>query len=610
MEILFAHDSMRPEQARLVQAVQETIESGGQLLAHAPTGLGKTAATLCPALTLAEKKGLTIFYLTSRNTQHKIVLETVSKLKEKYNKHFVALSIVGKQKLCLQDNISSMRSGDFATYCKQLREAESCSYYTNVKDKNGVRTGTPLVVLKNKSPCTSQMIYNESANHDLCPYEMSLLLAQEAHVIVCDYFYLFNPTIRKAFLTKVNKKLENCIIIVDEGHNLPDRLRDVMTKSITSRMIKAAITETKNHDLADLTMPLFELESSVSKLGIGGQERLIKKNEFSQLVKDIKPYNDFLEELTFAGELVLTDKKVSRLAWIASFLDEWNNEDEGFARIVKKDDYGTHVTLRCLDPGMMSRHVFSEAHSTILMSGTLTPPSMYKDILGFTNPKIINCKSPFAASQKLSMIVPKTTTKYSKRSEQQYKRIAAVCAQIANRVPGNVIIFFPSYRLRDLVYEHFVNWYDRNIFLEQPGMSTEQKEGILHRYSAYKDEGSALLGVSTGSFGEGIDLPGVIKGILVVGLPLDRPDLETQELIAYYDRLFGKGWDYGYILPAMNRTFQNAGRCIRTEEDRGIIAFIDERYAWNQYKKAFPSDWDMQINEEFNGAIEDFFSLH
>ena len=134
------------------------------------------------------------------------------------------------------------------------------------------------------------------------------------------------------------------------------------------------------------------------------------------------------------------------------------------------------------------------------------------------------------------------------------------------------------------------------------------KQQFLKKFKSYKKQGAVLLGTTSGSFGEGIDLPGdFLKAVIVVGLPLQPPDLETKELIKYYDKKFQKGWDYGYILPAITKALQNAGRCIRSEKDKGIIIFLDERYSWPTYKKCFPIDWNLEITLEYEQKIKDFF---
>jgi DNA excision repair protein ERCC-2 len=204
--------------------------------------------------------------------------------------------------------------------------------------------------------------------------------------------------------------------------------------------------------------------------------------------------------------------------------------------------------------------------------------------------------------------VPKTTTKFEKRSTQQFEEIGSTCADIVNVIIGNVFLFFPSYKMRDNVYLHFMNLCKKTIFMEDPKMSKEEKLELLERFKKYKKTGAVLLGVTSGSFGEGIDMPGdLLNGVVIVGLPLGVPDLETRELIDYFDKKYKKGWEYGYMYPAFQKTLQNAGRCIRSETDKGVIVFLDERYAWPRYRQCFPDDYDIIISKEFDGIIRNFF---
>jgi len=239
------------------------------------------------------------------------------------------------------------------------------------------------------------------------------------------------------------------------------------------------------------------------------------------------------------------------------------------------------------------------------MSGTLTPTNMYKDLLGFSEVLQKEYKSPFPKKNKISIVVPQTTTKFSLRSEKQYKNIAKICSNIIKFIPGNSAIFFPSYQLRDYVYAFFSENCERKIFLEKPGLAKKEKKDLLLKFKKIKK--AVLLGAASGSFGEGIDLPNVLKCVIVVGLPLQVPDLETRELIRYYDLKFGKGWDYGYTLPAVTKALQNAGRCIRSETDKGIIIFLDERYSWKNYYRCFPIGWDVKITNKYLDEINAFF---
>jgi len=234
---------------------------------------------------------------------------------------------------------------------------------------------------------------------------------------------------------------------------------------------------------------------------------------------------------------------------------------------------------------------------------------MYREILGFPEDTIEKqYNSPFPEKNRLNLIIPETTTKYDFRCKDEYKKIASICAKLTGQVPGNSIIFFPSYSLRDNINSYFSLLCKKNILLEKPVLTKEEKTDLLEEFKSYKETGAVLLGVHSGSFSEGIDLMGdLLKCVIVVGLPLRPPDLQTQELIKYYDKKFGKGWDYGYKLPAFIKCLQSAGRCIRSEKDRGAIVFLDVRYTWNNYFKYFPPEWEIKITKGYDGMIKGFF---
>jgi DNA excision repair protein ERCC-2 len=243
-----------------------------------------------------------------------------------------------------------------------------------------------------------------------------------------------------------------------------------------------------------------------------------------------------------------------------------------------------------------------------MMSGTLTPMEMYKDILGFEKAELVEFGSPFPKENRLNMILPITTTKFSERNEAQFKKIAEICAELSNIIPGNIILFFPSYYIRDRVNRHFINLCRKSTFTEQPNLSKDDKKELLEKFKGFRKSGAVLLAAVSGSFGEGIDLPGdYLNAVVVVGLPLSVPDLETKALIRYYDELFSKGWDYGYVFPAMNKVMQNAGRVIRSETDRGAVILLDERYSWHQYNRCFPKEWGLVSTVLYKKMLEDFF---
>lgn len=613
MTALFPHERVRDVQRQLMQDVADALAQRKHFIAHAPTGLGKTAAAVSPALQLALERDLAVFFLTSRHTQHTIVLDTLQAIKRKHGAQFTAASIIGKKWMCAQPNVGTMHSNDFFAYCKSLREADKCDHYRNARAKPTMECGILLKELEAAAPLATEQVIARSSAKTLCPYEMSLMLAEQSKVIVTDYYYLLHPRIRESFLRKIGKKPEQAIIIFDEGHNLPARARELLTQRISSRLVQAAVKEARKYRYDDLAHALAELEAALQRMAVRlqvGGERLVQREEVLEAIAAFTDIEEFVTKLDGAACVVREDQKRSMMGAIAEFLDRWPEGDEGFARILAKSDKGVSLAYRCLDPSIATRELIDQAYCTITMSGTLSPVQMFADLLGLPADRRImkEYPSPFPAENRLAVVVPRTTTKFSQRSDAQFKAIAEQCARLANAIPGCVAFFFPSYQIRDAVNNAFATLCSKTLFLEQPGMTKEQKQDVLDRFRQYRQSGAALLAVASGSFGEGIDLPGVLQAVVVVGLPLDRPDLETQQLIEYYDRKFGKGWDYGYTMPALTRCMQNAGRCIRSETDRGAIIFLDERYAWPRYLTCFPSDWKLRILSDPLPLIQEFFA--
>lgn len=606
--MLFSHEVVRPSQKELIETVTKALKEKKHVLAHAPTGLGKTAAVLCPALELALQRDLTVFFLTSRHTQHKIVLETAKKIMERNKIVFPVASLIGKKWMCAQENVENMPSGDFAEYCKGMVENNLCEFYTNARGKNNLTAQKVLSELNADSPLPTETVMLRCIQQKLCPYEMSLMLAENSKVVVADYFYLFNEHIREALFGKIKKKLEQAIIIVDEGHNLPARVRDLLTFRLSNKGMKLAVQEAKKHHLDDALSLLVEIQEVLNKLSENlKEENLVKRELFFEPLNKFKKYDEIIAELELSAEEVRAEQKVSHIGSVARFLEAWKHDGAGFARFISRREMFVTLSIRCLDPALATKAVFDDCYAAVVMSGTLSPTSMYADVLGMQNAVSRSFPSPFPESNRLTLIIPKTTTKFTLRSDRQYSEIGKICADFANRIPGCVMLFFPSYNLRNSVARFFSEKYNRQVFFEDPGMDKANRQLLLDKFSSHAKEGAALLGVASGSFGEGIDLPGILKGVIVVGLPLDKPDLETTELISYYDKKFGKGWEYGYILPAMTRCIQNAGRCIRSEKDRGVIAFVDERYAWPRYKSCFPPEWKLKITTDYDEELARFF---
>lgn len=615
-EVLFPHDEVRTIQDELIRAVNRAVTTQQNLIAHAPTGLGKTAAALGPSAKEALKKDLTVFFMTSRHTQHKLAFDTINLIKEKYKLNFTAVDIIGKKWLCLQPNIDKLYPREFAEYCKNMKEDDLCDFYNRTREKGETSKKAIEVVneLKRISRTDTESIIEKSTENKLCPYEIALLIAKDARVIVGDYNYLFNPHIRENFLSRTGKELNKIIMILDEGHNMPERVKDLASHKISTNTIRRAWDEAKRFKKDEIVEILEALEKKLWELAESVEhETYIEKNRLIDEISEMSDYDSIITEMGALADKVREEQRQSSLGTIAAFLEAWTGEDKGFARILSrsiglKGEAIVTIQYRCLDPSLITKDVIRAAYSTILMSGTLSPTSMYKEILGFDTAEEASYKSPFPENNKLNIIIPKTSTKYETRSEEQYIEIAEIIARATNKIPGNTAVFFPSYDLRDEINKHFTKLTNRPLFIEKQKLSKKEKLEFLDAFKSYKNVGAVLMGVVGGNFGEGIDLPGdYLKGVIIVGLPLQRPDLETEALIKYYDDKFKKGWDYGYLFPAFNRALQSAGRCIRSETDKGVIIFLDERYSWKNYLRCFPPSWEIKTTLLYESMIEKFF---
>jgi len=619
-EIYFPYPKVREIQSDMISDVYNAIKNKKHIIMHAPTGIGKTIAVLAPALPFAMKNNLTIFFLTSRQTQHRIVVDTLKQIRQKFNIDFECADIIGKKWMCLQNGVEAMAVGSFHEYCNALRGEGKCDFYNKARKPNlqpTIEAKQALEELKIIGPCHVQDFIEHGKKHNMCPYELATMAAGSAKLVIADYYYIFSKGIRESFLFKIKKELENIILVIDEAHNLPNRIRELLTNKTSSLIIENAKKEARKYgyeetieNLDIIENALFELAKALSSENLEN-EKVVSKNDLVDKINKKKNYGDILAELLFIGEDIREKQKISYVHSVGRFLEAWLGPDIGFGRILSKTiekKLKLSLSYRCLDPSLAAKEVIDRAYSAVLMSGTLTPTEMYKDILGFKENIIEKeYKSTFPKKNRLNLIIPKTTTKFAERNNRQYEEIAKVCSSITNLIKGNMAIFFPSYELMHNISEYFKENCHVPIFIEKQNFTKEEKENLLNTFKSYRDKGAVLLGISTGSFGEGIDMPNVLKAVIIVGMPLQKPDIEARLLIEYYDDKFGRGFEYGYVLPAITKCMQNAGRCIRSETDKGAIIFLDERYAWRNYYQCFPEDWEIEVSLDYKEVLKEFF---
>jgi DNA excision repair protein ERCC-2 len=591
---LFPYPTIRGSQRKLVEDIHRAVNEGKHILTHAPTGLGKTIASIGPVLEYAIRAEKTVLFLTSRQTQHLMAVRTIKDIQDKFDMKINVLDVIGKKDMCLQPGVEGLPSGDFSEYCKKSKKDRTCEFFNNTRKKDGrFKLEAELFIDEQKHKISNTESFVRSCSVPrLCPYEAAIGKGETAQIIICDYSYALNPFIQQIFFRKVGLELQDCILIVDEAHNVPDRVKDSASEILSTKMLQRAMQEADKFDLDEAAHILTHLYQKISAMEVGKTKienaQLIEKTVINDLVKEKINLEAAFAILEKATETVHEKQRRSYISGINQFLIVWQSPDEGATRIISKDYDSTTIKYACLDPGIITTKIFDTIHNATIMSGTLRPTHMYADLLGLKDPYQKSYTNPFPKENSLELIVPITTTKFDRRNEDEYRAIADQCIHFLNKLNGNTAIFFPSYAIQNSVYKYM---YDRteDIFIrEEPRMRKEEKSAIIDKFKQSSLQRKVLLGTSSGSFGEGIDFPGhLLTAVIVIGLPLLKPTLEVQKTIDYYNTKFKKGWDYGYFYPSFNKTFQNAGRCIRTETDRGIIIYLDERFAEQRYIKYF-----------------------
>lgn len=631
----FPYDELRPVQSEMISDVKNSVKTRQNLIVHAPTGLGKTVASLVPTLEYAEKYDKVVLFVTSRSSQHKMAIKTfndiLKKIEEdktemkreiKSDRKLFAVDLVGRQSMCVAEGVSLLAGPTFAEYCRESREKRTCIHFNRAFGPEGGLTFESKALME-KLMRHKPLFVEDFCNscEGLCPYEMASMAIKQSRLIVADYYHIFDPGIKSMILKRIDKPLQDIILIVDEAHNLPKRVINLMSSKLHSIVVERAIKEAEKEGYEDI-IPKIQIIQNVlnelserlpskSKIGDAAFDQApVRKEDFTDslnfdladLSKGLKIEN-LIKEFSVIGDSIREKKKNSYIGSIANFLFKWEGEDQGHIRYIENENDKLVLIYRGIDPSYITEDVVNGTHCTILMSGTLLPTEMYKDMLGISNCIEKEYESPFPTENKSMFVVPKTTTLFKRRTEEEYKKIATICANITKEIKGNCAIFFPSYGILKSVSTYFSKMSSNKIFIESGDMTKKGKEGLLADFKANaighdmqrslnnftENNKSVLLGVLSGSFSEGVDYPkNMIKGVIVVGVPLGKPDIVIKSTMRYYDVKFNKGYEYAYLFPAMNKVMQATGRGIRSEKDVGVVVFLDERYVMDDYLAYLP----------------------
>lgn len=577
----------REGQKNLVTSVYRTILRKKKLFIQAPTGVGKTIATLFPAVkAVGEGLGDKIFYLTAKTITRTAALQAFDKLKEQALRMKVIV-LTAKEKICFCEETNC--NPDACPYAK--------GHYDRVND-------AVYELLVSSDEMSRETLEEQAKKWKVCPHEMSLDVSTWVDAVICDYNYVFDPNahLRRFFGEGVKGEY---LFLIDEAHNLVERAREMYSAHIykedvlrIKRLVKAEDARLAK-ELNDCNQGLLALKRECSE---GYKVLNSAAHIYMKLLRVMAELERFLEE---CKKEELRKEVLEFYFEVRMFIGIHECLDENYVIYSELEENG-HFKLRlfCVNPANNLQKFLDKGNSTVFFSATLLPIHYYKKLLSTeTEDYAIYAESPFDVKKRLLLTGNDVSTKYTRRGEDMYLRYARYLLNAAGARTGNYIAFFPSYRFMEAVYDKFIlllseeseteGGKEIEYVMQSQYMSEEAREIFLENFEETRKHSFIGFCVMGGIFSEGIDLAeDKLIGAMIVGTGLPQVCRERELLKDYFDAHGVRGFDYAYLYPGMNKVLQSAGRVIRTEEDRGVILLLDERFLDTRYRETFPREWE------------------
>ncbi len=579
----------REGQKELVTYVYQTIYHKRKLFLEAPTGVGKTISTVFPAVkSMGEGLIEKIFYLTAKTITRTVAQECFGLLQQN-GLQMKTIVLTAKDKICFMKQEETAKE---EAECNP----EACPYadghYDRIND-------AMYDLLTHEAHFTREKVQAYAAKHQVCPFELSLDMSLFADAVICDYNYVFDPRVylKRFFADGLGKR--DYVFLIDETHNLLDRGREMYSAALN----KDSFLSTKRlvKELSPRIAKLLDKcnkELLVMKRQCESYRREEEIDSFVRMLNHLyAAIDDFLDEHDmFPNKKELLDFYFEA----AHFLNIYEIMDENYVVYSQLLDNGDFMLkLFCVNPARNLRQCMHKGRSTILFSATLLPIQYYKKLLGGEPTDYeVYAKSTFDEKKKALFIANDVTSKYARRSEREFLRIAEYIYEVVRQRHGNYMVFLPSHLFLEQVYRCFMEGYYQADFMEcivqEDYMSEAKREEFLLRFHQEAADASVLIGfcVMGGIFSEGIDLKrDSLIGAVIVGTGIPQVGCERELLKQHFDAQGENGFDYAYRYPGMNKVLQSAGRVIRTAEDIGVVALLDERFLEPQYRRMFPREW-------------------
>ncbi|WP_035779661.1 ATP-dependent DNA helicase [Butyrivibrio sp. MC2013] len=608
----------RAGQKELAAGVYRTIARGKKLFLEAPTGTGKTLTVMYPAIqAVGQGKAEKIFYLTAKSVTGAAAADTARLLRAEQGLRMKTVMLTAKDKICLKKGAAC--NPDECPYAK--------GHFDRVND-------AMYDMMTHEDNYSREALLYYSEKHKVCPFEFSLDMSLFADFIICDYNYVFDPFVylKRYFAENVKGSY---IFLVDEAHNLSDRGRDIYSADLIRDhylLISSELSDLKvsfKSQLTTIVNTLNSLYDAYTKPGfIDSIEDIIQK--LDRLAGAISAY---LDEDKEAGPM--RDRILDLYFEVRRFLTIYDLMDEKYRIYEEEDDaLGYRIRLYCVDPSTNLAACMDRGVSSILFSATFLPIQYYKQISGGSPDDYeMYANSVFDPSARGLMIASDATSRYAQRGPEQYGLVADYIHKISTAKKGNYMVFFPSHAYLEEVYESYMDRYADDgfkILAQGYGMNEEEREAFLGYFSEGNNvdlsdiidmdveyvEDEPVIGfcVMGGIFSEGVDLRGdSLIGALIVGCGIPLVCNEREVLRNYFDEAGFDGYDYAYRFPGMNKVLQAAGRVIRTEHDRGVVALLDMRFLQPSYRNLFPREWKKikrVSTDSVNEYLENFWSVN
>lgn len=567
----------REGQRDLVVSVYRTILRKKKLFIQAPTGVGKTMATVFPAVrAVGEGLGEKIFYLTAKTITRTVAEQAFSLLKEK-GLLYKTITLTAKEKIC---------------FCEEAEcNSDACPYAKGHFD----RVNDAVFDLITHSGDWSREVLEEQAKkHMVCPFEMSLDVSNWADAVICDYNYAFDPQAHlKRFFSESGKG--EYLFLIDEAHNLVERGREMYSASLYKEDLLEVRKLVKAED-PKLAKGLSECNQQFLELKRECEHYQILKSVSHialKLMNVLSKLEDYLEECKDAEK----KKRVLDFYFaVRSFLNIHDIMDENYVIFSEMMEDGRfQIKLFCVNPAVNLQNYLEQGNSTIFFSATLLPVHYYKKLLSVEKDDYaVYAHSSFPQENKFLFIGTDVSTRYTRRGESTYQRFARYIAVMAEQKKGNYMAFFPSYRFLEEVHTCFLECVDHEVdsICQVSYMDEEQREEFLEEFEQEREKSLVAFCVMGGIFSEGIDLTDdKLIGAVIAGTGLPQVCTEREILKQYFNVADMDGFDYAYLYPGMNKVLQSAGRVIRTESDRGVILLLDDRFRAMRYREVFPREW-------------------